>query len=129
MFRREFITNTTAWISSLFGLTPKKSIDYEELQPLEFKRWPLIRIWTIGNIEKGIKPTQEAISRLGEILGNRNEKEDLEIIWTEDLKCTVIQGGLDSIDVIETSDGNRHIIIKGYDQHPELIHKAFAQID
>jgi hypothetical protein len=80
------------------------------------KRFPQIRLWSLGDIEKGLQPTEQSVNKLANILTDWNGEDDLDLIWTEDLKCTVIHGDKNSIDVIETPDGKR-IIIKGYDNN------------
>jgi len=66
-----------------------------------------IRLWKLGNLEKDIYPTQQACSRLAEILTNA-KGDALDIIWGPDLTVETVEGDIDVI-VTQLKDGNQRI--------------------
>ena len=58
----------------------------------EQKKKPQIRLWKLGDLEKGIYPGDKAFERLADILAKRNPDEDLDIIWGPDISVQIIDG-------------------------------------
>jgi hypothetical protein len=65
-------------------------------------------VWKLGNSEKGLYPTNEAVKRLAEILQDAPVDKPLDLIWGPDLEVEVVEGDLDVI-VTQLEDGNQHI--------------------
>lgn len=74
-----------------------------------------IRLWKLGDLDKGVLPTDAAFEKLASILSNRNPEQDLDILWGPAIEVVTIEGNKDDIEIIETADGKR-VIIKGYDE-------------
>lgn len=53
-----------------------------------------IRIWKLGDIEKGIKVSQAAVSRLSQTLMSAVGGGFLDLVWTEDLKFEEVSSNL-----------------------------------
>lgn len=51
----------------------------------------VIRLWKLGDIEKGIIPSKESIENLREILKKSKEEEITDIVWSDDIKLEVIE--------------------------------------
>jgi len=56
-----------------------------------------IRVWTLGNIERGIIPTSQALDKLASLL--RDEVTD--IVWSDDIKVEVVDGDVELIHVTD----------------------------
>jgi len=69
------------------------------------KSSPKIRLWTLGDMDRGIFPTTETIDRLRDTLAELSEsKSDIvDLIWGGDLKVYNIDGG-DTKDVVLMKD-------------------------
>jgi hypothetical protein len=53
-----------------------------------------IRIWRIGDIEKGIKPSAAAVTKLSQILMNSVSGGFLDLVWTQDLQFEEVTSNL-----------------------------------
>lgn len=57
----------------------------------------MIRLWKIGNSEKGILPTKETTDKLTRFLKEDKKGETLDLVWDDMLEVEVITDGGDII--------------------------------
>jgi len=72
-----------------------------------------IRLWKLGNAEKGIYPTDQIMDSLCNILANAKKHEGdepLDIIWGPDISVEVVEGDMDVI-YQQLADGSQKITV------------------
>jgi hypothetical protein len=80
-------------LKRLFGLELVKSYGAQVLaEAAEWKPPVLLRVWRLGSLEHNVYPSQEAINRLAELLMNRPEGQDMDLIWGPELDVMEFRG-------------------------------------
>lgn len=91
MLRREFFN----WLGGLplCGFLKDKPSEHNfikgvvtKLEPIKHYRSPKLRVWTLGDKEKNILPTKEAVTKLADILSKWDRQSDLDIVWDDFLR-------------------------------------------
>ena len=68
-----------------------------------------IRLWTLGNLEHKIIPSQHMVNKLRHILNDNADKDELDLVWGPDLSLKCVDVGDEEVsDIIRCfdEDGN-----------------------
>lgn len=112
MNRKTFIGACLAGIAGIF--IPKTThAKFPKLKPGKLMRVPQIRLWKLGNLDKGIIPSKETIDRLAELLKQTNG-ETVDIIWGPEIEVQCVEVTPEAIDLIGqvVSETDKEIVIK-----------------
>jgi len=95
MYRRSFIT-------SFLTIPACLKVADEYMPPGEIKDGQMLRIWKLGNMDKGIYPTANTVNKLMDILYEWDHTSSIDIVWGPDLELQQCQlDGSFPVDLIQ----------------------------